>query len=137
MSAGKSTQAAGAVVPADKPLDGANLIPFLVGKDKGVPHDRLFWRSGDRKYAARIGDWKLVQETRGKPELYDLKNDIGEARNLAETEPEILKRMQVAYAEWDSQMIAAKWIRQDRTNARVGGKLKSSRSKSRDSDKGF
>ena len=83
------------------------------------------------------GDRKLVQETRGRFELYTLKNDIGEARNLAKTEPEMLKSMQTAYAEWDSQMIAAKWIRQDRNNAKVGGKLKSSRLKSLDADKGF
>ncbi len=83
------------------------------------------------------GDRKLVQETRGRSELYTLKNDIGEARNLAKTEPEMLKSMQTAYAEWDSQMIVAKWIRQDRSNAEAGGKLKSSLSNHRDSDSGL
>ena len=116
--------AAGVPMPTDKPLDGVNLIPFLTDKGEGAPHNRLFWRSGKRKYAARMGSWKLVQEPRGEPELYNLQNDIGETLNLAESEPEVLKGIQAAYAEWDSQMIAAKWIRQDRNNADVGGKLK-------------
>jgi len=116
--------AAGAPMPVDKPLDGENLIPYLTGKDDGAPHDRLFWRSGNRKHAARRGNWKLVLETGREPELYDLQNDIGETRNLAENKPEVLKSVQAAYAEWDSQMVEAKWTRQDRNNAKVGGKLK-------------
>ena len=71
-----------------------------------------------------MGNWKLVRERRGEPELYNLQNDIGETLNLAETEPEMVKNIQAAYAEWDNQMIAAKWIRQDQNNAEVGGKLK-------------
>jgi len=117
--------AAGVPPPTDKPLDGVNLIPFLTGKDKGAPHDRLFWRSGkNHKYAARMGNWKLVKEKDGNVQLFNLKQDIGETRNLAHNRPEILKTLQAAYAEWDSQMIDAKWIRQDRTNAEPGGKLK-------------
>jgi len=116
--------AAGVSMPADKSLDGVNLVPYLTGETKGTPHDRLFWRSGDRKHAARVGDWKLVRETGGEAELYNLQNDISETRNLAEIEPEVLESMQAAYAEWDSQMVAAKWIRQDRKNAEVGGRLK-------------
>jgi arylsulfatase A-like enzyme len=116
--------AAGVPLPTDKPLDGKNLIPYLTGKDDGTPHDRLFWRSGNRKHAARAGNWKLVLETGREPELYDLQNDIGETRNLAENKPEVLKSVQAAYAEWDSQMVEAKWTRQDRNNANVGGKLK-------------
>jgi len=116
--------AAGVPLPADKPLDGKNLIPYLLGKNKGVPHDRLFWRSGDRKHAARVGNWKLILETGREPELYDLQKDIGETQNLAENESEVLRRLQAAYAEWDSQMVAARWIKQDRKNAEVGGKLK-------------
>jgi len=116
--------AAGIPLPADKPLDGVDLVPFLNGKASGAPHERLFWRSGDRKHAARVGHWKLVRETDGQPELYNLQDDIGETRNLAEIELEVVKRLQSAYAEWDSQMIPPKWIRQTRQNAEVGGKLK-------------
>lgn len=125
--------AAGLPLPTDKPLDGVNLIPFLTGKDKGIPHDRLFWRSGNRKYAARVGDWKLVMEKGGEPQLYNLKKDIGETSNLADSKPEMLKAMLDAYEEWDGQMAPAKWIRQDRKNAEVGGKLKAGSTKGRKS----
>ena len=116
--------AAGVPMPADKPLDGVNLVPYLTGEVKGTPHNSLFWRSGARKHAARLDHWKLVQEAEGKPELYNLQNDIGETQNLAVNRPEVLKDIQAAYAEWDSQMVAAKWIRQDRKNAEIGGRLK-------------
>ena len=58
--------AAGVKTPKDEPMDGKNLIPFLKGKEKGRPHEQLFWRSG-RQHAARVGDWKLVRQRNRPP----------------------------------------------------------------------
>jgi arylsulfatase A-like enzyme len=104
--------AAGVPLPTDKPLDGVNLLPFLTGKQTGRPHEQLFWRGGP-KHAARVGDWKLVQERGGAAELFNLKDDIGEKTNLAAKEPAKLKELQAAYAAWDKQMMPAQWRRQD------------------------
>jgi hypothetical protein len=104
--------AAGVPLPTDKPLDGVNLLPFLNGKQNGRPHEELFWRGGP-KHAARVGDWKLVQERGGGAELFNLKDDISEKTDLAVKEPAKLKELQAAYAAWDKQMMPARWRRQD------------------------
>ena len=36
---------AGVSVPAGTKYDGVNLVPYLAGKSKTSPHDRLFWRT--------------------------------------------------------------------------------------------
>ena len=111
--------AAGVPWPADKPLDGVDLVPFVTGKVAGVPHDHLFWRSG-AKHAARVGDWKLVQERDGGPQLFNIEDDIAESTDLAATKPEKLKELQVAYDEWEKDMQPAKWQRQDGRMAGAG-----------------
>jgi arylsulfatase A-like enzyme len=112
--------AAGVPFPIDKPLDGVNLLPFLNGKQTGRPHEQLFWRSGP-KHAARVGDWKLVQERGGGVELFNLKDDISEQTDLAGKEPAKLKELQAAYAAWDQQMLPAQWRRQDARTQRATG----------------
>lgn len=73
----------GETVPA---APGKSLVPALA-KDVTVPRDFLWWlHDGNR--AIRVGDWKLVAAA-GEPwELYDLKSDRAEQKNLAATQPE-------------------------------------------------
>ena len=105
-------------------LDGVNLIPFVTGGKSGRPHDRLFWRAGE-KHAVRLGDWKLVTEPReGGTMLFHLADDIGEQQDLAATHPEKLQELRAAFAEWEQGTMPAQWIRQDQRNAEIGGKLK-------------
>ena len=91
------TALAAAGVDSDKSsrLDGVDLLPFLTGAAKGVPHETLFWRMGGMM-AIRHGDWKLVKTRAGAfveadpaalsaltgAELYNLADD-GESKNLA------------------------------------------------------
>ncbi len=93
-------------------LDGVNLIPRLVGEEKQPPHATLYWRMGDRQ-ALRHGDWKIVRHQRGREraawELYHLTDDIGEARNQAETQPARLAELQRLWESYDAQMIAPLW----------------------------
>ena len=53
----------------------------------------------------RMGNWKLihVMET-NKYELYDLKNDISESKNLYDKEPEIAKKLIKSLEEWRKKM---------------------------------
>jgi len=98
---------AGAQVPASHVLEGVDVLPYLTGQKTGSPHDRLFWRtSGGARYAVREGDWKLVGGEAGGPQLYNLTTDIGETKNLAAQQPEILARLQQAYAEWNKDNVA-------------------------------
>jgi arylsulfatase A-like enzyme len=114
---------AGIEVTQKDSIDGKNLIPYLDGSNTNRPHENLFWRSSGQ-YAARVGDWKLVK-SRGEPEmLFNLSKDIGEQNDLAKANPKKLKKVQGIYTTWNNQMEAPRWIRQDRSNAEVGGTLK-------------
>jgi hypothetical protein len=105
-------------------LDGIDLLPHLLGEKTTPPHDFLCWRAGAQK-AIRMGDWKLVQTPRDTTaQLFNLKDDIGEQKNLAASQPAKLKELQAAFAEWERGTQPAKWVRQDARNAEPGGKLK-------------
>lgn len=99
--------AAGGVAGADWKLDGVNLLPYVSGKEKGVPHGQLYWRFG-RQWAMREGDWKLMSMG-GAPALYNLKTDIGEANDLSHAEAARVSRMGMAWEEWNKRNLPARW----------------------------
>jgi arylsulfatase A-like enzyme len=73
---------AGVPVPAS--LDGRSLAPVLRGKKKGV-HDALFLAYRNVQRAVRQGDWKLIRYPQvNKTQLFDLKNDPDETKDLAD-----------------------------------------------------
>ncbi len=49
---------AGASLPADRPYDGVDLLPYLMGVKADSPHPVLYWRAGVN-YAIRDGNWKM------------------------------------------------------------------------------
>jgi len=106
--------------PEEKPLDGVDLLPHLLGEVKKRPHEQLFWRAG-QQHAARVGDWKLVDARNEPPMLFNLKEDISESKNLASVQPDKLKELQSAFAEWEKGMKPAQWTRQDARTQGVGG----------------
>ena len=100
---------AGGELPTQKKLDGVNLIPYLTGEIKQSPHDFLYWRYGSQ-WAIRSGDWKLIHfNPETGTQLFNLANDIGENKNLAEKNPETVKKLQDAWNNWNSQLIEAAW----------------------------
>ena len=89
---------AGVKPPAD--IDGISFVPTLLGQEKSqARHDYLFWQYGTRKTAARKDHWKAFQAGRGKLELYDLRTDIGETKNIAPKHPDVVKQMQAIFAD--------------------------------------
>jgi len=90
---------AGAAVPSN--LDGISLVPTL-DPSRGQPqpqHAYLYWEltaGKGRTQAARMGDWKAVRPKPGADlELYDLRFDPTEAKNVAAAHPEIVVRMEL------------------------------------------
>ena len=89
-------------------LDGVNLVPFLQGKQKGRPHDVLYWRRGD-DYGIRKGDWKLLwndsKDGTGteRIELFNLREDRGEWHDLATKQPERAQMLKDLFDAWDSR----------------------------------
>ncbi|MBX6316326.1 MAG: sulfatase [Isosphaeraceae bacterium] len=100
--------AAGSPTSAGDRLDGVNLLPFLTGRDSGVPHEALFWRFGPQAAVCK-GAWKLVKLPNEPARLYDLAKDIGETTDLAAQRPEVAKELQAALDAWDAQLAKPLW----------------------------
>jgi len=80
--------------PAPAGLDGVSILPALL-KGNVVPHPPLYFEFHERGFtqAARIGDWKAVRLGTQQPiELYDLRTDISEERDVAAQHPKIVKQ---------------------------------------------
>ncbi|MBK1856234.1 sulfatase-like hydrolase/transferase [Verrucomicrobiaceae bacterium 5K15] len=103
-----SARAAGAPLDLGKALDGVNLIPFLLGENMGEPHEVLYW-SRSIEDAIRVGDYKLIGHEHHGWRLYNLKEDIGETKNLTALYPEKVQEMQELYLAWEKQLPNAKW----------------------------
>ena len=99
---------AGATPAPHRPLDGIDLLPILKG-DRGDEPRLLFWRRVDPRgikthRAVRDGDWKYIEETDGKRFLYDLPADLAEARNLAQSKPELVASMRRKMDRWEAEV---------------------------------
>jgi arylsulfatase A-like enzyme len=89
-----AAEIAGAKAPMK--IDGISMLPALLGK-KQKNHAFLYWEfhEGGFKQAVRTGDWKAVRRAPDAPlELYDLKTDISEQKDLAEKHPALVKRIE-------------------------------------------
>ena len=92
-------EAAGLPLPADRRLDGRNPTKTLAGMASS-PHEALFFEYG-RFSAARMGDYKIVRpRPEAEFELYDLKDDLGETRNLATAKPDVLAKLKGKREQW-------------------------------------
>ena len=79
---------AGAQVPTDRVIDGKDISPLLFGEPGArSPHDAFFYKA----MGVRSGKWKFL--TKGKGELYNLEEDIGETDNIASRHPDTVKRL--------------------------------------------
>ncbi len=98
------TKLAGVAPKPEIILDGFDMWPVLKGEKPSL-RKKMFWKRR-RKEAARVGDWKWVNNESGEF-LFNVHEDISEKNNLAEKMPEKLKEMRSEFAEWTKQMEAA------------------------------
>jgi arylsulfatase A len=104
---------AGAELPKDRIIDGRDIGPLLEGKRKGEVHEVLYFYWGYELHGVRSGKWKLhvphpskevtapasggmagtAKEIRVELSLYDLEKDVGETKNVAERNPEVVARL--------------------------------------------
>lgn len=84
-------------------LDGKSFKSVAFnGKNKSI-HKSLFWHYPHRRFegAIRWKDYKMIYEYKtGVAELYDLKKDIGERNNIAQTNAKVVKKLKKKLAEW-------------------------------------
>ncbi|MCX7817854.1 MAG: sulfatase-like hydrolase/transferase [Kiritimatiellae bacterium] len=101
--------AAGVPIQPEWQLDGVNLLPLLEGKTDRLDREALYWRFGVQ-FAVRRGDWKLVKAGLNEPvRLFNLKEDPGEAKDLAAAKPELVSELQALWDRWNAQMRPPRW----------------------------
>jgi arylsulfatase A len=96
---------AGQKLPRD--VEGTSLAGLLK-TDKKLKREALFWhyphysnQGGKPGSAVRQGDWKLIEFFEGNQfELYNLRDDIGETKNLAQQMPAKAAALHKKLAQW-------------------------------------
>ena len=90
------------------PGDGESLLPVLTG-EADLQRDALFWhypnfafhRDNRLGSAIRMGDYKLIEFfDRNEVELYNLREDLGEKKNLAGVEAGRVEEMRKRLSRW-------------------------------------
>ncbi|HQL10264.1 MAG: sulfatase [Lentisphaerae bacterium] len=87
---------AGCAVPTDRIIDGRDITPLMLsGGAAASPREAFFYYNRNDLEAVRDGRWKLhVRKSRQAiAELYDLRNDPGENRNVHADEPAVVARL--------------------------------------------
>jgi arylsulfatase A-like enzyme len=98
-------------------VDGISIVPELLGAAAAgraqATHAYLYWEDADidwnavryleektLRQAVRAGDWKAIRLRPGAPlELYNVRDDAGEARNVAAANPDVVARLERHVAE--------------------------------------
>ena len=102
---------AGTEPPKDRVIDGHDIWPLMVGDvEAESPYEAFYYYYVGQLQAVRSGRWKLHlpleakwrnfrgDTTASEAELYNLKTDVGETKNLAGEYPDIVRRL-LALAE--------------------------------------
>ncbi|MDR8392411.1 arylsulfatase [Aliifodinibius sp. S!AR15-10] len=112
------------------PLEGQSLVPVLEG-DESFSHAPMHWEhEGNR--AVRDGRWKLTSyysdanqhgvghgERTGRWELYDLKADRTELKNVIDEYPKVARQMIDSYDRWANRVGVLDWEEINRRNGNL------------------
>lgn len=131
---------AGGEAPTDYPLDGVSYARVLK-EGKPLEREALYWHfpgylgAANNQWrttpvsAIRVGDWKLMEFLEdGRLELYNLKQDIGEKKNLATAEPEKARELLEQLKAW-RQEISAPMPHANTPSADAGGRQQAKQGK--------
>ena len=101
------TRLAGGNQPPDRVIDGHDIRPLICNEpDAKSPYDIFYYYDADQLQAVRSGRWKLFlpltsfnhhphfrQGEQPRPLLFDVVEDMGSTRNLADAHPDIVQRL--------------------------------------------
>jgi arylsulfatase A-like enzyme len=107
-------QLAGVELMPDQHTDGVSIVPLLDDPSAEIERQAIFFhyphrnaQGGVPSGAVRMGDYKLIEFfDDGRLELYDLANDVGEAKNLAGAMPDKAEQLHRMLIEWRVSMKA-------------------------------
>ena len=100
-------------VPVPEAMEGQSLVPYLNGKLNEPIYPFLVTEECSRmmKWGLRTDEYKYIlareQDYRGRPmrELYDLKQDPHEMKNIAQERPEVASDLEDTLEGWISDMM--------------------------------
>lgn len=105
--------AAGLPLPADRVIDGVDLLPLLKGADVDPLHEALYYYKGRNLTAVRSRDWKYYRRHTTDsgaypffpqgPFLFNLQTDPYESYDLSETHPDIVQGLAALLDRQDLQ----------------------------------
>ena len=76
------------------------MVPFLKGESEDIETGYLGWELHGAK-AIRKGDWKILwNKKEEKWELFNLKTDLGEVKNVSKENPALFKEMKGYWDEY-------------------------------------
>jgi arylsulfatase A-like enzyme len=110
---------AGARIPTPLKLDGRSIDRVIRSSESPSPHESFFWcsdfsRNKGAPWAVRKGEWKLLLNPRDNVQklppgsgtyLVNLKDDVGEQRNLARKQPDKLKELQTLAEKYQQSIL--------------------------------
>lgn len=110
-----SLSLAGASLPDDRVIDGRNLTPLLLDREK-LPEAPFFYYRGEQLFAVRLGEWKAHfhtqpgygpgrKEAHEPPLLFHLGMDVSEKRSLANQHPEVIARLKMSVTEHQRDLV--------------------------------
>ncbi len=111
---------AGAKPPAGQTLDGLSYARLLVGRgEQELAREAIYWHfpgylgAGEGTWRTtpvgviRAGDWKLMEFFEdGRRELYNLREDVGERKDLAAAMPDKVQQLHARLASWRKTIAA-------------------------------
>lgn len=100
-------EACGFQIPEGGPIDGVSLVPVLERSGELKPRP-IYWHyphyhpGGATPYSAvRDGDWRLIEYFEdGRVELFNLAEDVGETKDLAQERPDVANRLRRQLDAW-------------------------------------
>ena len=93
---------------ADGDVDGVNLLPYLSGKNKNMPHEKLFWKRGGVS-ATQINGWKLICVENKPIHLFNIFADRDEKNNLIKSELKKIAYLHKELNQWESKLETPRW----------------------------
>ena len=108
--------AAKIAVPADRQIDGVDLLPYIRKEVAGVPHQTLFWREGHQQTVLHNG-WKLIRADQSHlpqpaPQakwLFNLAQDPTEQINLASQNGDKVAELESLLAAHNTEQMQPLW----------------------------
>ena len=94
--------------------DGVSIMPLLTGEKETLDREAIYWhyphygnQGGTPGSSIRMGDYKLIEFFEdGHLELYNLREDIGEEKDLAQEKPVLVKKMHKMLVNWRKEVEA-------------------------------